>query len=228
MLRTTISWKTSDEVNVTRYLNIANVSYGRIADYRYTLYTEDWTAICTGMLKRYPRWTEPVAGLVVRILCLAVSGKRALLPTANHGSYIASLDVAIDLVPGGIGTPRRLETVSLTLQGANGILQYDVEHLAPCTRSVVFNEKEHNPGFVAVRTLCRAVFDADDVLLIPEPFNPPFHVHAGKTYVRLSEIPEPARSIFCRRLPHFSALTVPGERPDNVADAIAWQRFVGD
>jgi hypothetical protein len=228
MLRTTINWKTSGEENVTRYLHIANVSYGRIADYRYTLYTEDWTSICTGMLKRYPRWTEPVAGLVVRILCLAVSRARALRHATNHRPDITSLEVAIDLVPGGIGAPRRLETVLLTLQGTNGTLQYNVEHLVPCTRPVVFNERENNLYFIAVRALCRAVFDADDVLPIPEPFNPPFHVHAGRKYVRLSEIPEPAKSIFGRRYGHYPAPLVPGECTDNVVDAIAWQTFVGD
>lgn len=228
MLNATILWTTTEGVESVIFLDIANIGGGRRADYKLKLYTGSHSICKSALLRGYARWTEPALGLVARAICLAYF-ESGTLPSIKVPSIgITNLVVAVELVAGGVRRPQQLESIQVIAQGALGVLEHFSEVEQPTSTEFILCDGDSNPCHLAVRAICRALFGTNSPPLVPIPFNPPVHEHNNVKYVRLAEIPEPARGAFSRRLNGSTIPCIPHEQRENVAYSWDWDSFVGN
>lgn len=223
MLSTILSWTSVFDLEHRVLLDIGRVSGGAVANYRVTLSDEmRHHEFASAKLEQYPRWSEPVTGLVARALdsCLR-SGTPAQLVSPWP---VRTVQVRIALVPGG--TAERSELLRLTA---------DFRQMrAPvmCTderRGGVWEKRDlritsEDPMRLALHCLSQWTWETAAPGLWPTPLQVPVRGTGQLAYVRMSDIPEPARSEFSRRIVGATIPAIRGET--DIAYAADWQGFI--
>jgi hypothetical protein len=150
----------------------------------------------TVTLEGYPRWSEPVQGLLAR--CIALSKANAeQTDEVRLPSNWKSVRVDIGLNSGG--RSRRIERLAMCrVERQDGNICTVGSREATLIR--FFECLDLRPNYddvwdVAHHALCVSTF-GDDVLLPTKPLDVPIHEEPGYSYVLSHEIPEPLRSAF--------------------------------
>jgi hypothetical protein len=157
------------------------------------------------LLKQYPRWCEPVSGLVARCLALTTSEGPDVLSSGWE-----RIEVRIALVSAARGY-ELLQTVRAE-RAANGEL--NLVRVEPSGASLPMNgikprARYGDPWDLAEHALCLTTFDADD-LPAPRALEIPIRRDKDLPFVCMRDIPEPARSVFEERMHHSTRPVVPG------------------
>ncbi len=174
-------------------------------------------------IEGYPRWSEPTLGLVARVIQSARLGK-------DRGVNIDIVDrmtLSIAIVPGGLGTPRVLETMEMVRQGDC----FDVEFT--CLTSGVKKQRSvPMPGGVGspwrlVLAAAKAILWAKARIPKAVALDVPVVRDGNLSVVRLDDIPEPARSAFAKRMAHTTRLCPLIPELGDVYYLWDWTRFLG-
>jgi len=173
------------------------------------------------MLRRYPRWCEPVRGLVARCLALSSVPMGAVLTCSWE---LMVLEIA--LRPGG-GSADLLDTVAVE-RSADGNLNFvrasaigEVVHVDGIAPRASYAD----PWDLAEHALRITTFDGDD-LPPPKELDVPIRRDLNLSFVCTRDIPEPARSVFTKRMEHSTRPVIHGH-PDAVY-AWDWLDFLSD
>ncbi len=172
-------------------------------------------------LQDYPRWCESTRGLLARCLALTAPSATALgLPDWQE------MQVDIGLRPGGRGAVRPLAmacavhesdgTLSVGYKEAEGPVGHRAGHASRAAYRDVWGLAEH--------VLRLSLFEADE-LPAAVALDVPVHKSGNLPYVRFSEIPEPARSVFERRMSHSTRPVIAGAF--DAVYAWDWTDFLG-
>ena len=171
------------------------------------------------LLRQYPRWCEPIMGLVAR--CLALSS-----PQAGDGLPRSweRMEVKIALRPGGRGY-RLLDTVELS-RDSEGLHASTIPATgaAQLMRGIAPRANYTDPWDLAEHALRLTAFGKDE-LPSPRELDVPFRRQENLSFVCTRDIPEPARSVFEERMKHSARPVIPG-----FADAVYswdWLDFLG-
>jgi hypothetical protein len=223
MLSTLIRWTSTVDLEREVRLDIGRVQGAAVADYKAILVDEPSGELATAEVKQYPRWSEPVAGLVARALHYCVSGGTPSHLIAVHP--VRTLQVKIALVPGGRGERRELVAATADFRQMRApVMCADQERGGSWeTREVRVGSED--PLRLTVQCLSQCVWDAPMPCGAPQPLAVPIR-RAGKTpYIRMADIPEPARSIFRSRIRGSTVPVVAGES-GGIAYAWDWEGFL--
>jgi hypothetical protein len=202
-------------------VTITNFSIGRIANYEIAVHVSK-RVVTIGELREYPRWCEPVSGLVARCFVQV----RTELPLATPLWPLTALSVTTSIVPGCVGASRRLS--SLCVSGtADG--RYSLTHYGDgCPRVRRRFHTSHpivEPAWLAIRAFSHALWRTETPPgSLPSP-EVPVRVHEGRGYVRACDLPPFAVAPF-HRYAHGWALVVPGEAQPWYP-AWTWDAFLG-
>ena len=172
------------------------------------------------LLRRYPRWCEPVRVLVAR--CLAMSKPPAQEVLACSWELMI---LKIVLRPGGRGG-ELLDTVGAE-RTEDGELSFIRDTAAGGTfhvNAVIPRTRYADAWDLADHALRVTTFN-DDALPAPKELNVPVRRQDDVSFVCTRDIPQPARSVFEKRMWHSTRPVVPGY-PD-AAYAWDWLDFLG-
>lgn len=172
-------------------------------------------------LTGYPRWCESTRGLLARCLALtAPSATSSALPDWQE------LQVDIGLRPGGRGSVRPLAmacavretdaTLSVGFKEAEGPVGHQAGHALRSQYRDVWDLAEH--------VLRLSMFGADE-LPAATALDVPVHKSGNLPYVRIGEVPEPARNVFERRMAHSTRPVIAGAL--DAVYAWDWTDFLG-
>lgn len=222
MLSALIAW--TEIFNIERFvrLNIRNVGGGAVASYNAVLIDSRENTITTADIKDYPRWSEPVSGLVARALhkCICDQVHREFCTVQP----VRTLFVSIRLIPGGVGDARALENFTADLRHMTAPVQFsDSENKSrSVTRRLRFGG--NYPLTIAVQCLSQWVWQSPHPRGWPTPIEVPVNHGEDLSYVRIADIPEPARSAFIRSMSGSTVPVIANEGP--VAYAMDWTDFL--
>lgn len=224
MLSTIISWTSVLDLSRQIRLDVGRVRGGAIADYRAVLVDEAvGEELAAADINEYPRWSEPVAGLIARALhhCTS-SGAPIQLRTVQP---VRTIQVKIGLLPGGRGSRRELLQLTADFRNTRTpVLCCDEERGGLwATRDLRIGS--YDPLGLAVQALSQWLWDTPHPRGWPKPLTVPIRRSGEITYVRLSDIAEPAQSSFRVRLNGATAPVIDGD-PD-VAYVSDWENFLG-
>ena len=171
------------------------------------------------LLRQYPRWCEPVRGLVARCLALSSSQAGDALPSSWE-----RMEVKIALRPGGRGC-KLLDRVQLSRdgQGFNASTN-PATGAAQLMRGIAPRANYTDPWDLAEHALRLTAFGKDE-LPSPRELDVPFRRQENLSFVCTRDIPEPARSVFEERMKHSARPVIPG-----FSDAVYswdWSDFLG-
>jgi hypothetical protein len=142
---------------------------------------------------------------------------------------ISHLKIVLKLNSGIRDYQRELESIYAHSDESGGCV---LEHFSEqkLLKSIPFNLTDDDSDIchLAMRAICLAIFGDNNLPPYPEVFNPPVHLSDKIQFVRMSEIPEPARTAFSECLNGSTVPAIPGEHRDNVAFAWDWNRFSGN
>ena len=224
MLSTIISWTSVLDLARQVRLDVGRVRGGVIADYKAVLVDEAvGEELATADIMEYPRWSEPVAGLIARALhrCTS-SGGPIQLRTVQP---VRTLQLKIGLLPGGRGSRRELLQLTGDFRTTRTpVLGCDEE------RGGLWDTKDlpigsHDPLGIAVQALSQWLWDTPQPHGWPKPLSVPVRHFGDIAYVRLRDIAEPAQSAFRIRMNGATAPVIDGD-PD-VAYVSDWEIFLG-
>lgn len=221
MLRLTSTFKNAANKPVLRLSGgISNIS--RLAPVS-SYFAEFDCQVGQVRLDDYPRWSESCLGLAARCLQKAAFSSE---PSLDFPADCAVVSVEIGLQPGGHGNIRPLAEATLRICADRTASIEGLElPAAPLFSQVVpVPEGVLSAWDMTLLTLSYAAFGTRD-LPEPKPLAPVIHESKGLRYIRTSELPEPARSVFERRMAHSTRPWLP-EAPDAV---YAWdfEAFLG-
>lgn len=162
-----------------RHGTIKCLAGGRLADFAITLARADGDQAVQAVLRGYPRWSEPLTGLVAR--CLALVADESETPSPNH---------------------LRLATLSITLERC----QLAEAHLIPehastsedCLRPPTQRRSSISLWSLMQKQLADEVWGMTDVPPLPEPVSVPVYQHGAMAYCRARDLPHEARVVFDR------------------------------
>jgi len=191
---------------------------GARSDYGFTF--EGRESQKEALLMQYPRWCEPVSGLVAR--CLALTSARG---TDARSSTWERIEVRIALMSAARGY-ELLDTVSAERDPRGGL---NLVRVAPHGEPLLLNGIKPRAGYgdpwdLADHVLRLTTFDADE-LPAPKAIDVPIRRHEDLSFICMRDIPEPARSVFEERMNHSTCPVVPG-----YFDAVYvwdWLEFLG-
>lgn len=223
MLSTIIHW--TDSFNVPRHvtLKVGRIRGHAVADYKAILVDEtSGNELTSGEIRGYPRWSEPVAGLIARALhyCIA-DGTPSHLRAVQS---VRTLQVKVALVPGGRGKRRELVQFVADFRQMRTPVTCSDEDLAglPETRDVLVGSDD--PLHLALQCLSQWLWNGPIPRGSPTSPEVPVRRADDVSYVRLSDIPQSAQTVFRRRI---QGATVPViERETDIAYAGDWDAFL--
>lgn len=224
MLTVDIAWRLkSGRLPFPAHFTLCNSGGGRIADYRIVVHDATGGPLYECALLRYPRWSEPVAGLVAR----SIDRLQAALPIAVGGHDVAGAVVQTTILPGGtVAIARALAVLTLDILGKRGSATLRQESLPTITRSFELDVASATPLQLLASSLAQCVWQRADVPAMSfAAHDVPRFKHGKRMYIRSSDLPPWAATPFKR---HGDAFTihVPSEgRP--CYDARAWDAFLG-
>lgn len=208
----------NDRTSAARTVEIGRTSGGRIADYIALERSPEGKVVAQAELRTYPRWVEHVSGLAARCTwLLAPSPSDDSDPTLALSASIEAARVEIGFGSHREGMRRCLERIEYGRNGFSPRILVARESFP----SFDYPAPAELPGDrgAVVSLLALAAWGKTTIPETPIPLDVPVH-HDGVPYVRLSDIPEPARTEFDRRM---QGATVPAL---GCAFAWDWERFV--
>lgn len=140
------------------------------------------------------------------------------------------LKVTVSLVPGGVGPERRLGELHIANVGGGARADYACTFFGADLPAPVRVELARYPRWSAsvwdlvARAICKARGGSERLPRRPAPLSVPVHHDGSVAYVRMSEIPEPARSAFERRMQGATQPVIAGEL--DVVYAWDWLDFI--
>lgn len=219
MLLVTYRARLSDRSTQPRTIEIGRLRSGSVADYVAIERAADGEVVSQRELLGYPRWAEHASGLAARCAHL-------LSPwTAPDRVDTPSIGLPIEAAWIEIGLGSQRDSMRKRLER----IQYVRTGFAP--RILVARENWPSydypaPAYVAADTcalvwlLRLAAWGTCDPIGLPGALDVPVHVEGdGPPFVRLADIPEPARTAFDRWM---EGATVPARDSAYVWD---WKRF---
>lgn len=141
------------------------------------------------------------------------------------------LKITISLVPGGVGTERKLGELHISNVGGGALADYQcVLHgddlPGPCSCESAVLSPLVGVGLGSGRPCdCQIAERTGAPARRPDPVTVPIHAYGNLTYVRMREIQEPARSAFERRMRWSTVPVIPGE--GDCAYSWDWQASIG-
>ena len=144
------------------------------------------------------------------------------------------LKVTVELLPGGRESGRRVLATAKIGRVKSGVLadyaialEEDVLGSVGSARLLSYPRYASSIWDLAVRAIAMALTGREELPVRPAPLDVPIRVSDGVSYVRLREIPEPAGSLFKRRM-EFSTRPVIEEdaQPMDCAYASDWLDFL--
>lgn len=217
MLKVDIHWRQTQETQEHCVL-VSNIGGGSIANYRVHVMVGG-EAIDRGVLQGYPRWSEPLQGLVARALVAVTSG----LEEGEVGQ-VDEFVCTTSLVPAGIRPPRVLAHLRGRRHAERYLVTSRAEEGMLVRRS--FHAADRNVVRLLTTALCRVVWKTNRPPPLPLPLSVTAHVHERISYVREDEIPRWAIAAFCRFSRGFPRPAVPDET-GRCSYAWVWARFLG-
>lgn len=138
------------------------------------------------------------------------------------------LRVTVELVPGGHETGKRtLAIVEIGNAGGGVLADYDVrvsEEGVPLVTEACINAYPRWASSIwdlVLRSIATALTGEERLPERPEPLKVPVHLDGSTAYVRFSELPEPARSRFEKRMAHSTRPVVETD-PEPMGCAYLW------
>lgn len=141
------------------------------------------------------------------------------------------LKITISLVPGGVGTERKLGELHISNVGGGALADYQCvlhgDDLPGPARARVrcYPRWSASVWDLVARAIAKSLSGQERLHRRPDPVTVPLHAYGNLTYVRMREIQEPARSAFVRRMRWSTLPVIPGE--GDCAYSWDWQAFIG-
>lgn len=224
MLVAQISWQSRDATRPTiSLIRIANVGGGRIANYEVHALDASGAILGTSEISSYPRWSEPVSGLVAR----GIASVKSLDDAFDGELAVEGATVETSIHPARqMSRARSLATMTVTVTGDAVAAELE-EHPIPSTAC----DFQLASACTRPLELLRAAFahllwSRCDLPPVPAT-SPvlPLIADGGREYVRSHDIPPWAAHAF-RQYARGFELALPGVRTP-CFDARLWQRFLG-
>jgi hypothetical protein len=127
------------------------------------------------------------------------------------------LKITVSIVPGGVGPERRLGELHIANVGGGEFADYACTLHSDDLPAPVRVTLARYPRWSATvwdlvaRALAKALSGSERLPRRPARLAVPMHHDGSVAYVRLSDIPEPARSAFERRMRGSTVPVIPGE-----------------
>lgn len=127
------------------------------------------------------------------------------------------LKITVSLIPGGVGPERRLGELRIINVGGGALSDYTCELHASDLPAPVHAVIHRYPRWSSTvwdlvgRSIATALSGRERLPRRPKPLNVPIHKDGTVSYVRMSEIPEPVRSIFEHRMRGATVPVIAGE-----------------
>lgn len=140
------------------------------------------------------------------------------------------LKVTVSLIPGGVGPERKLGELHISNVSGGSLSDYTCELQASDLTAPVHGVIHRYPRWSSTvwdlvgRAIATALAGRERLPRRPQALSVPVHKGETCSYVRMSEIPEPARSAFEHRMRGATVPVIAGE-PDCVY-AWDWQDFI--
>jgi len=215
VIRVDLSWNGRDGIRSERSLSIGNVTGGRISRYCIRLPSDGNTA---DRFLQYPRWAEPVQGLVARALSLVVSELND-----DRDKEVSHVSCTTLLDRFGRGLTRRLAHLEAQAgTGAWTVCSQDGERPSVRRR---FRPAAKAPPQLVLEALSVAVWNTSNLAPAPPPLSLPTHQAGGALYIRLADIPEHVRPAFLQFMRGRTQPCPPSE--DECVYAWDWECFLG-
>lgn len=188
--------------NLIGRLDVGYVTLDAMADYKGLMLTTGLGEQAPVRLTGYPRWSASIWDLLVRMVCLSLSGREAVwpevLPNTRRGAFIEDMTAVVEHWPDGFDTRRSTvgtAHVAMTSRRCN----YRATFTDDILGTVVSDVFRHTPiGLAPWDLLTRAyawlttqsgVLPARPTLYTPIPI-----ADGGQSYVALETVAEPART----------------------------------
>lgn len=217
MLKTVIALTFPASSPLVAHADIANVGGGAIATYR--VWEPDGTGgmLAEAGLNNYPRWAEPVGGLVARAM-------QALWAANEDNQRAPCAEVERVEVETRLASSHLLFAWTLARRDGSWTMEVWSDTAAPAeTRSVVLLPAATWRDLV-LQGQCWATWGEPVARPWPAPLRIPVIKGDHLAYVRFADIPEPARTVFERRMAHSTVPLISGEGP--CAYAWDWEDFL--
>ena len=217
MLNTSIALVFRASVRLETHVAIANVGGGAISAYRVQETDSSGKVLAEASLNGYPRWAEPVGGLVAR-------GMQALWKAEDGNRPAPSAELERVAVETRLGSSRLLFAWTLYRQDGSWTMEVWSDTAAstqprPVTLLPTATWRER-----VVQGQCWATWGEPVVRPWPAPLQVPVIKGDHLAYIRFADIPEPARSVFQRRMAHSTVPVISGE--GRCAYASDWEDFL--
>lgn len=140
------------------------------------------------------------------------------------------LKVTISLIPGGVGPERTLGELRIINVGGGSLSDYRCELQASDLSAPVYAVIRRYPRWsrsvwdLVGRAIAQALSGQERLPRRPDPISVPIHVYGDLSYVRMREVPEPARSAFERRMQGAASPVIPGD--GDCVYSWDWQDFI--
>ena len=204
MLKVTLHNATSrvNAQNVLGRLDIGYACLDAMADYKAVMQTAGLGEQPPVELKDYPRWSASIWDLVVRVVCLSISRRKAIWPTKiayqRCGAFIDDLTAVVEHWPDGVHTRRASVAnahISMRRRRGHYTARFEDDILGS-RQSEVFT---HTPEALNAWDLLARAYAwtvNETFVLLPRPtlYTPIAVAHGDDSYVGLDTVSEPARS----------------------------------
>lgn len=178
------------------WLQVANVGGGARASYEANLLPST-TGFAT--LKNYPRWSEPAVALCTRLLHATLK----MDPAAGRAEPFTAFRILVRLVPHGRGPAQVLERYTVGQEVGGWYVQ------GAGSTWYVPAGRNKGAGAVALHVLKHVCWPGRPMRR-PRRLAPRIYRNGKLPYIRMWELPEPARSAFLDNMAHSSRPRVPG------------------
>jgi hypothetical protein len=141
------------------------------------------------------------------------------------------LRITVSLIPGGHGTERQLGELHIINVRGGALADYKCVLSGDDLPKPVLVHLGRYPRWSASvwdlvgRAIAKSLSGQERLPRRPDPVTVPIHADGDITYVRMCEIPEPARSAFERRMRGSTVPVIPGE--GDCAYSWDWRDFIG-
>lgn len=219
MLKVDVRWVFKSGTSVLRQISVENIGGGYVANYRVQV-TGSGSATAPLELHGYPRWSEPLAGFVARVLYAA----RQALADVTSNELITEYRCSTFLVPFGVRAPRVLFELAAERLGQRYVVRLTQDEHVTVWRA--FRTVVRAPVPLLIRTLCRVTWGANRIPSVPAPLALEIHERDGVSYVRKADIPSWVLPAFEKASRGRARPVVDGEH-DAWIRAREWQAFLG-
>lgn len=141
------------------------------------------------------------------------------------------LKITVSLVPGGVGTERKLGELHIGNVGGGALADYECVLYGDDLPGPVRARVRRYPRWSASvwdlvgRAIAQSLSGQERLPRRPDLVTVPIHADGNVTFVRMCEIPEPARSAFERRMRGATSPVIPGE--GDCVYSWDWLGFIG-